>query len=114
MGPVLCAQHEMYAVSFAFIYAVYGYSFLASVSMEASAAQMCMVLVCFATWFLAGIEPTFQTWARMFDNSGIYAMAVSPIRWAMGYLIYLHMEATKETGSQFFNELLRYFTERFL
>lgn len=112
LGPLLCTASQMYAAVFAFIYATYGYSFLLSALLEPSSAQMVSVLLSFLFWFTSGAQvPEFNFWARL-EPFGVYLMALSPIRWAHGYLFYNHMD--KMEGNQFRNPLLNYFVDMFI
>jgi len=98
----------MFNAAFAFTYAAYGYSFLLSVLMAVSSAQMVSVLMCFAWWFLSGLEPALEVMAYMFeDYRALYAVALSPVRWASGYLFTFHFERIQD--QQFRNPLVRQF-----
>jgi len=107
-GPVLCSQHQMFSATFAFTYMAYGYSFLLSILMEASTVQMVSVLLCFAWWFLAGLEPALQIIAMMYpDYRTMYLMALSPVRWVHGYLFTYHFANMQD--QQYRNKLLQSF-----
>jgi len=106
MGPLLSSHHTIYWVSFAFTYAVFGLNYIWSVLMSSDSAQMMAVVSTFMAFLLAGTQPSFADMARLGGNSGIglNLMAISPLRWAFGALMYDH---TIRKDSIFANDLVQ-------
>lgn len=103
LGPLSCDASELFWTAFAFLYACWGVGYIFSITLPSSSAQMLLVLFSFLNFLLAGVQPPFEVLRSLAIGAGIHLMALSPIRWAYGHLMYVHM-----TGhSQFENPLVR-------
>merc|ERR1711972_758432 len=78
-------------------YAVYGSSFVWSVVYEPSTAQLISIVFCAMAFMATGVMiPSFELFAQY--DLGIYAMMLSPLRWAYGFLMRLHVKALGDAG----------------
>jgi len=89
LGPLLLEHYQMFFVSFATVYAIWGLNYIWSVFMKPDAALMMSVVSAFLCFLLAGMQPAFRDLAE--GTTGVFLMALSPIRWAFGILTYEHM-----------------------
>lgn len=102
IGPLHVTQHTMLWVTFAFTYTTWGLNYIWSVALPSNAAQMVSVVTSFVCFLLTGVQPSFSTVSERYG--GIFLMALSPIRWAYGHLMWKHIEA----GSEFSNPMIQY------
>uniref|UniRef100_A0A7S2VSS7 ABC transporter family G domain-containing protein n=1 Tax=Zooxanthella nutricula TaxID=1333877 RepID=A0A7S2VSS7_9DINO len=109
-GTLLCSFHAIFWVSFAFLYASGGLAFLWSILCSPSNAQLLFVVNAFLCFLLSGFQPAF---IQVLQGTG-FLMSVSPIRWAMGFLVGDHLYrtgagSTGGTGVQFNNPYVNFF-----
>merc|ERR1719188_1046426 len=79
---------KLFAGSWAFVYCVFGMSYIYSITLSAGAAQMCAVVSAFLAFCVAGAyQPLLPQIAGMFDGRGWMIPALSPVRWLYGFLI---------------------------
>jgi len=109
--PLQVSYHTMLWLSFAFNYAVWGMSYIWSIALEPSTAQMVAVIMSFVSFLMAGLEPFFSELVAVGDGFLIRYIALSPIRWAYGFLL---MDHIVEKANEFRNPLIRYNFEGFL
>jgi len=90
-GALSHAQMPIYILfggAWAFVYTVFGLSFIFSLIASPTAAQMSAVVATFFAFCVSGVyEPKLPEMAAMFDGRGWMIPALSPIRWFWGYLI---------------------------
>lgn len=79
---------DLFVGTWSFIYAVTGLSFILSIVMGVTAAQMCAVIAAFVSFCVAGVfAPTLPNLTVMLGGRGWMLPALSPVRWFVGYLI---------------------------
>eukprot|EP00928_Gymnodinium_smaydae_P009120 TRINITY_DN13373_c0_g1_i2.p1 TRINITY_DN13373_c0_g1~~TRINITY_DN13373_c0_g1_i2.p1 ORF type:complete len:1098 (+),score=153.07 TRINITY_DN13373_c0_g1_i2:96-3296(+) len=78
----------LFAGSWAFVYTVFGLSYVFSIVLPSGAAQMSAVVSSFIAFCMSGIyQPQLNVMAAMFNGRGWMIPALSPIRWLYGYLL---------------------------
>jgi len=58
----------------------------------------------FVFFFMCGVQPPFTSMVETGDGDLIYLMALSPIRWAQGFLQWEHMKGSRD--AQYMNRLM--------
>lgn len=78
----------LFAGTWAFVYAVYGLSYVYSIVLSPGAAQMCAVVLSFIAFCMCGVnDPPLSQMSSMFNGRGWMIPALSPIRWHFGYML---------------------------
>jgi len=107
LGPVQASQYLMFWCSFTTVYATYGLNYIFSVMLPPESAQMVSVVSTFLCFFGAGVNPTFNSMAK--ERPGVLFMALSPIRWAYGYIMHEHVLVQH---SSFYNKMIQHMASR--
>jgi len=91
-GPLLSSHHTVFWTSWALVYAVFGLNYIWSVLLSPDTAQMMAVVAAFLSFMLSGLQPPFATMMSLENGHeiGPRIMALSPMRWAYGRLLYDH------------------------
>lgn len=103
MGPLIVPRHVMFWMAFALIYCVYGMAYVVSIVLEENTAQLSVVLLSSLSLAFAGWNPQFVKLIRAPGGVGMFIMALSPIRWAYGFIIHQHLTG----GTSFSNPLVQ-------
>jgi len=111
--PLQCSYHTVFWCTFAFNYAVWGLSFIWSIATEPAVAQMLSVLASFVCFLLAGLQPTFVDLVSIQYGALVPTMAMSPIRYAFGFLMMDHACGTART-SEFKSPYIRFMSREAL
>jgi len=78
----------LFAGSWAFVYCVFGLSYIFSITLSPGAAQMTAVVSSFISFCVSGVyQPQLPEIAAMAGERGWMVPAVSPVRWLYGYLL---------------------------
>lgn len=95
--------HQLLAGSWAFVYAVFGLSYIFSIVLSPGAAQMTAVVASFLSFCVAGVyQPQLPEIAAQLNGRGWMIPALSPVRWLFGFLLTAetgHLTAITRTGS---------------
>ncbi|CAE7637750.1 ABCG25, partial [Symbiodinium pilosum] len=79
---------QLFAGSWAFVFAVFGLNYIFSIILSPGAAQMSAVVTSFLSFCTAGVyQPQLNEMAGMFNGRGWMVPALSPVRWLWGYLL---------------------------
>lgn len=78
----------LFAGSWAFIYSVYGLSYISSITLSQGSAQMFAVVISFVAFCVSGVyQPQLNEITMYFNERGWMVPALSPIRWLWAYLL---------------------------
>lgn len=79
---------QLFAGSWAFVFAIFGLNYIFSIILSPGAAQMSAVVTSFLSFCTAGVyQPQLNEMASMFEGRGWMVPALSPVRWLWGYLL---------------------------
>jgi len=100
---------KLFAGSWAFIYSVYGLSYISSITLSQGAAQMFAVVISFVAFCVSGVyQPQLNEITLYFNERGWMVPALSPIRWLWGYLLTNEAQYLTEATRLISEEPLRY------
>jgi len=83
---------NLFAGAWAFVYSVFGLSYIFSICLSPGAAQMTCVVAAFISFCVSGVyQPPLQEMAGYVGDRGWMIPALSPVRWFWGYILTAEM-----------------------
>lgn len=110
-GPASGTQQPvlgMFAGAWAFVYSVYGLSYISSICLSPGAAQMTAVVAAFVSFCVSGVyQPQLPEMASYFGGRGWMIPALSSVRWFWGFLLTAEMRSLTELSKRYGESQLR-------
>jgi len=91
---------DLFAISFALIYAVWGFSHIVAIVFNRQVAMIASTCICGLAFLFAGLKPEAERLMASFNGKGEILLLLSPIRWSMSHYLYRQVTGWGSTFMQ--------------